>query len=373
MKVLHLTHTNPNTDNRILKQLSALSKNSKYSIYCFGINISEGSSETKVNVKAEVTTIELFFKSNYIYRPIRHMLMLVELCTRFTLLSLKIRPDVIHCHDTLVLPVGVFLSKIFNSKLVYDAHELESNKNGQTKVLSYATYFLEKIFWNSIDHLISVSESIIDWYENEFGKKDNTLILNSPLLINSDNRTDNYFRMLYDIRQDELVFFYLGIFGRGRGLDYIIEAFSNSLIKSHVVFIGYGEYSERLKKIALSKKNIHVHDAIPHESVVDRVKNADYGLCLIENVSLSDYYCLPNKLFEYAFAGLPVLASKFPEITSVVTKYNLGYTCDLDVDSIINAIINIENDKTEKNNLELTEIGWQAQENRLVKTYNNLT
>ena len=248
MKVLHLTHTNPKTDNRILKQLIALSKNSKYSIYCFGINLSEGSSETKVNIKAKCTIIKLIFKSNFIYRPIRHMLMLIELFIRFSILSLKIKPDVIHCHDTLVLPVGIFLSKIFNSKLVYDAHELESNKNGQTKLLSYATHFIEKISWNSIDHLISVSESIINWYENEFGKKDNTLILNSPTLINNNHQSDNYFHKLYNIPQDELVFVYLGILGHGRGLDYIIEAFSNSSVKSHVVFIGYGEYHDRLKK-----------------------------------------------------------------------------------------------------------------------------
>ena len=96
---------------------------------------------------------------------------------------------------------------------------------------------------------------------------------------------------------------------------------------------------------------------------------------MIENVSLSDYYCLPNKLFEYAFAGLPILASKFPEINNIVTKYNLGYTCELNIDSILNAIIKIENNKIKKNNLELTEISWQAQENRLIKTYNkfNLT
>ena len=44
---------------------------------------------------------------------------------------------------------------------------------------------------------------------------------------------------------------------------------------------------------------------VSHKSkkkLTNLIKEADVGLCLVENVSLSDYYCLPNKLFEYAFA-----------------------------------------------------------------------
>ena len=44
-----------------------------------------------------------------------------------------IKFEVIHCHDTLVLPIGYLLKKIKKSKLIYDAHELESNKKGQSK------------------------------------------------------------------------------------------------------------------------------------------------------------------------------------------------------------------------------------------------
>ena len=47
-------------------------------------------------------------------------------------------------------------------------------------------------------------------------------------------------------------------------------------------------------------------------------------MCLIQNVSLSDYYCLPNKLFEYCFAEIPVLASNFPDISQTVEKYDLS-------------------------------------------------
>jgi hypothetical protein len=70
-----------------------------------------------------------------------------------------------------------------------------------------------------------------------------------------------------------------------------------------VVFLGYGELSQDLKRLAAEHPNIHVHDAVPHSQVVPIAQSADFGLCLVQDVSLSDYYCLPNKLFEYYFAG----------------------------------------------------------------------
>ena len=373
MKILHLTHTDPKTDNRILKELIALSRNDIYKITCLGIHLNEGSSSTNLETKAEIIVITLYSKIEMIPRPIRHMLMFFELFIRFVSLSISIKPNVIHCHDTLVLPIGVFLSKLFKAKLIYDAHELESDKNGQTKFLSKATLLIEKISWSSIDHFISVSESIILWYKKKLGVKKSSLILNSPMIEENNYDNSNYFHKLYDIPNESLVFVYLGILDKGRGIDFIIDAFSESAIKSHVVFIGYGAYDKKIKRASLTAKNIHLHAAVPHEDVVSLVKNADVGLCLIENVSLSDFYCLPNKLFEYTFAGLPVLASNFPDIKNIVIKYNLGRVCDINSKSINEAVSEIEVTHLSNINSDLTELGWPNQAEKLRKTYYKLT
>ncbi len=373
MYILHLTHTDVTTDNRILKQIIALLKIKNYKVSCFGIKLKEGSSKSSFKIKANIVNISLITKIKIIPKTLRHFLMFFELFIRFSLLSLKVKPNIIHCHDTLVLPIGVFLSKIFNSKLIYDAHELESNKNGQSKFLSKATLLIEKLSWSHINHLITVSDSIIDWYESNIGKKENTLILNSPLTRSNHNiKRENYFHKRYNISNDKLIFVYLGILGKGRGIDFIIDAFSKDSIKSHVVFVGYGDYYEKINKISKSVNNIHIHNAVPHDDVVSLVKNADIGLCLIENISLSDYYCLPNKLFEYTFAGLPILASRFPEIEKIILKYNLGYTCELNSGSINNAIIEIEKSPTKKIKSDLRKISWQNQEKKLTICYKNL-
>jgi glycosyltransferase involved in cell wall biosynthesis len=119
---------------------------------------------------------------------------------------------------------------------------------------------------------------------------------------------------------------------------------------------------------------IHVHDAVPHEKVIPIAKSADIGLCFIQNISLSDYYCLPNKLFEYAFAEIPMLASNFPDIIEVVDKFNLGKYSSLEIEDIFNTIKEFEEmeelPKIKSENL--YELSWQKQEEKLIKLYQKL-
>jgi glycosyltransferase involved in cell wall biosynthesis len=48
------------------------------------------------------------------------------------------------------------------------------------------------------------------------------------------------------------------------------------------------------------------------------------GLCLIQPICRSYELTLPNKLYEYAAAGVPVLASDLPVIASVVREWDAG-------------------------------------------------
>ncbi len=113
---------------------------------------------------------------------------------------------------------------------------------------------------------------------------------------------------------------------------------------------------------------------MPHAQVTAVAKSADVGLCFIQNVSLSDYYCLPNKLFEYAFSEIPVLASDFPDISDVVNNYNLGMCSDLTPKSTYKAIKKFEDfNELPKINLEnLYDLTWKAQEKKILKLYKEI-
>jgi len=313
-------------------------------------------------------------------RPIRYTLNFIELFVKMSIRIVALRPKVLHCHDTLVLPIGSFVKTITGAKLVYDAHELESDKNGQTYVLSKSTLLMEKLCWKSINLLISVSDSILQWYRRNLRDKPSVLVLNSPEIshignLKKCNEIDKkYIHNKYNIPRQSLVFIYLGFLDDGRGIDYYLDIFASHETTSHIVFMGNGQLLPKVEEYADRHNKIHLHRMVPHEHVVEFTQNADVGLCLIENISLSDFYCLPNKLFEYVFAGVPVLASNFPEIAKLVNKYNLGICTGLDHASIIKSIQNIEKNKSKYDfkTDDLFELSWDSQAKRLLEYYAEL-
>lgn len=378
INILHLTHTDILHDSRILKEMQSIANSDyNYKVYGIGIELNEGSVSTEETDGILVKQIVLKSKKlTFLPTTIRHLLTLFELSFKMFFKAIKIKPKVIHCHDTLVLPLGVLLKFFNKAKLIYDAQELESNRNGLSLTLSKMTLLLEKIMWEFIDYLIVVSPSIEKWYKNNIGEKKSEIILNSPITSNLNKNLDkNYLRNKFSIPKESKIFLYIGILGRGRGIDIFLDVFKNSNINSHLIFCGYGELKYELDKIVKEFSNIHMHDAVPHERVVGIAQSADVGLCFIQNVSLSDYYCLPNKLFEYCFSEIPVLASDFPDISNIVKKYNLGKCSALDFNSIYITIKEFETmEKLPKINSEdLYNLSWKAQEDKLINLYSLLT
>ena len=377
MNILHLSHTDISSDSRILKEMKAVASHFiEHEVVGIGISDERETHKSKFGLDFNLKQIKLSSRKwTFVPDFLRHSISLVEVIFKMFFKGLKQKPKLIHCHDTLVLPVGVLIKIFTGAKLIYDAHELESNRNGLSSVSGKATLLAENILWRFINGLIVVSPSIQDWYRINIGEKKSEVIMNSPEFeeYNVDYDSD-YLRNKFLIPDNERIFIYIGILGHGRGIGLLLEAFSLKKTSSHIVFMGYGSYENKIIRHAKQHSNIHFHPAVPHKDVVPIARSADVGLCLIENVSLSDYYCLPNKLFEYAFAEVPILASDFPDISKLVTDYNLGLCSALDVSSVVAAIQDFEKMEAlpiiDSNGL--YNLSWQAQSEKLVSFYKEI-
>lgn len=376
VKVLHISNTDIESDSRIRKELASLGEDGQLRICVVGVP-ANGRSGTGVIDGAEYRRVVLWSRAlKPLPRALRYVFELIEFTIKTFFWGVRQTPTVVHSHDAFALPAGWLLSLTTKAALVYDAHELESQKNAQTPALSLATLMIERVCWARIRLLVSVSESILDWYHVNLGKKVSVLVLNAPVLRDEaapqGTHGDAYFHSAFAIPDDHLVCVYLGILGQGRGIEAILEAFSRGLSNASVVFVGYGALDSLIDDYARSHRNIHRHPPVPHDQVVPLVRSADIGLCLIENTSLSDYLCLPNKLFEYVFAQLPVLASDLPEIRKVIEKYGLGRCCDGTPAAIRDAIAAMGEQRPTVAMGKLAELSWETQAGRLRSAYHAL-
>jgi glycosyltransferase involved in cell wall biosynthesis len=288
---------------------------------------------------------------------------------------LKIKPDYIHCHDAFPLLVSYLGAKFTKSKLIYDSHELNPFRE-EPKVFLRFFDISEKIALRQISYIITANEVRREFMQKRLNKK----------FIFLDNYPDFSLEKIKISKTNDIVkFLYQGGVSTHRGIDNILKAMSE-LQDFSFLFEIYGMYQPNKKKyIDLVKKydledKVFLNDAIPIEILEEKMKKMDIGVVSILNTSLNNYYCAPNKLYDYMKAGLVILGPSFPHIKEEINENNIGFTCNYeDISSIKNTFLKILNSK--KNLLEMkkrafvlyqTKCNWKAQENKLLELYEEL-
>jgi glycosyltransferase involved in cell wall biosynthesis len=333
---LHLTHTNILKDARILRTIRAVSKQLENEVWGIGVF---WSSRWVAPEKRSANERLFLIGDNFVMRFLHSrskrsglgkalgaFLENLSLVTYALWITRGVEVEVIHIHDVNMLPAAVFLSRWFKSQTIYDAHELESERSGISPFESRAVRWIETRAWSHIDVLISVSQGILDWYVEWLGPKQCHLIYNSPTLTSPvpSVAAKEGLKLQLGIPRSATLFVFVGVLGLGRSVPEIVKSFSQGDSSNHVVFVGDGAMWDDLTRESRQNKNIHLLPPVEHSDLVSLLSGADFGLCIIERLSESYWHSLPNKLFEYVFAGLPVIASDFPDMGEIVKNFRLG-------------------------------------------------
>jgi len=286
--------------------------------------------------------------------------------------------NIIHCNDLNTLPIGVFMKKFMNKniKIVYDSHEYQAHRAGISYFGSKLSFLLEKVLLPYCDHVIVVSESIAKAYSVDYGITKPEVVLNTPNFLTV--KKNEYFRKLYNLSENDKIFLYQGKIAKFRGIEKLVKIFQSMPNKYHLVLMGPGgNFKNKLSII--QDKNIHIHSAVEPNKVLEFTVSADYGISLIEPISLSYKYCLPNKVFEYTMAGLPMIVSALPEMKKYVESNDIGIAVDFN-DTIEHLAKKLEkfskiDYKIYKTNLNNSakKYNWEKQEKIFLKIYDELT
>ena len=248
---------------------------------------------------------------------------------------------VIHCHDLEPLPIAVRLKRLTGARLVYDAHELETERTGLRGMRQALARLTERRCMKWVDAMITVSPSIRDWYAHKYPGVPVALVRNVP------DRPEAgivpvALRGKLDVPDDALLFIYLGGLGRGRGIENMLAAFGADKVRHHLLVMGSGALRNQVEAAGRQCPRIHYLPPVPPDRVLAYASGADVGISLIEDVSLSYRYCLPNKLFESVLSGLPVLVSDLPDQRRFVDEYRAGWVTGPDVTSITDSLSAID-------------------------------
>lgn len=283
----------------------------------------------------------------------------------------------VNCHSLLVLPIGVLLKKFGKAQiLIYDAHELETERVGLKGTAQKITKWLEKNLIGYVDKIIVVCSPIADWYRNTYDLDNIYVIQNMPYRYASPLIKSNKLKEKYNIPRDHILFIYQGILEEFRGVNTLINVFINTSPDKHIIFMGYGTSETFIKETANKYSNIHFQPALPPSKIIEYTSSADIGVFFIEgDLCLSYQYSLPNKFGEYILAHLPVLvSSSLTYLTEIINDKKCGWSLNsYDDIALSNFVSSINKDSIEliKTNVKryANTIGWELEEQKLFHIY----
>ena len=241
----------------------------------------------------------------------------------FKLLFLK--TDLLFANDLDTLLPNYLVSKLKRIPLIYDSHELF------TEVPELLHSPFKKKIWLSIEKriipklktCITVNDSIARIYQDKYMVPFH-VIRNIPQQIQMNKKVSS---LELNIPQDKKIMILQGAgINIDRGAEELLEAmeFVNDAI---LYIIGSGDVWPILEKKIKDKKlqdKVVLIKKIPKEQLMAYTLNADLGISIDKNTNPNYFNSLPNKIFDYLHAGIPILASRLPEIEKIITKYNAG-------------------------------------------------
>lgn len=343
--VLHIVRNTIYSDSRVLREVDAIVSNYPEDVVdIVGLHEPGFSEFGKVGV-ARVCLFRLtlrFLPKNLLSQVIKYVEWHWKIFRAYRYSPLK----VIHCHDVIPLLIACHLKWKTGARLVYDAHELQSETQGTTPLRRLVCKLQESLLLRYVDQMITVSPSIVEWYTSRWPGLNVHLVRNIPTTLGAGSTVQ--LRERIHIPDDTLLFLYLGGLGSGRGIEAALEAFDNPNVIHHVLFMGNGPLEHLLKIYEERNPRIHWLPPVRPDEVLSYASSADVGICLYEDTCLNHRFCLPNKLFESILSGLPVLASELPDQAYIVKYYDAGWIIRPEKNEILKKLLELDVDRVNK-------------------------
>ena len=297
-------------------------------------------------------------------------------------LTLVATPDVIHAHDLGTLRAAVKLSGEWATRtgtrprVVYDSHELYVEQATRWR-------WWEKLAWRAHEHrwirhadaVITVSGGIADELQRRYRLATRpVVILNSPRL-NPAERLGRTVRDDLGLDGDTPLAVYAGAVKPSRGIEMLVDALGE-LPGWHLALVG--ATPDQLDAVLATRvlpdevrSRVHTLAPVPSWSLPEYLSSADVGVHPLPDTCLNHRLALPNKLFDYAFAGLPTVANDLPEMADLLRDREIGDVCDATSPSDIARAVRATRD-LDVSAETFEDLSWEHQQEQLSSLYDRI-
>ena len=290
--------------------------------------------------------------------------------------------QIYHANDANTLPAAWIAVKRNHAKLVYDAHELETGRDFGggyvTGLYRYIWSWPERLFIRRAHIVLTVSPSIRNQLSRLYNIPLPQVILNCPEKIQIPY--SNRLREELNITETHKILLYQGRVTVGRGIESFCTAVQLVENVSGVV-LGDGTALDTFRDRVRSGEwqRLHFPGKVPLADLPSYTSSSDLGIVLTQDTCLNHRFSIPNKLFEYMHAGIPIIASDLPEIGRIISETETGEVCDSnDPHAIATAIQMVLSDSTYYNQLQKNackaadNYNWQKEGKKLLDEYAKL-
>lgn len=279
------------------------------------------------------------------------------------------RMSLVVAHSLASLPAAVAVARRNGAGLLYDARELETEREGWSPFVRWLARGCERRLIRRCDHTIVVNDSIRAWYERAYPGVSVSTVRNAPVL--PDQIGPSRLRASLGIAEEPLVYVYCGLLDHGRGLFELIEAFSGLGDDHQLVIIGFGPLEAKVREACARHANLHLHPAVRQSELISLMSGADVGAFLPTGRSLSYQNSLPNKVFEYAASGLALLVSDGPELARFASEHPLARSIPASVERIRETVRSwpVQELRRGRACMKYRPPSWQEEEKRLLEAF----
>ena len=249
-----------------------------------------------------------------------------ELNLRLFIYLLFHKQDILWSNDLDTLPANYLVSRLKNKPLIFDSHE------HFTEVPELKYNLFAKKTWKRIErtilprlkYVITVCNPIAAYFKENYAIEAIIVRNMLPKSLSSDIQSSKpYLDMAIDNNKPILI--WQGAINIERGIEELLEAMTK--VEAYLYIIGDGKIVSQVKQMA---KRLKLDDKVfflprmPYQQMIALTQQATLGLSLDKNTNTNYAISLPNKVFEYISAHIPILASDLSEIRATIEQYEVG-------------------------------------------------